>query len=791
MLTEGRGAVRIRAERKEACLARKLPGGLSRPEIGEISAGLRRRVREACALLLAGVGLYLLLMLFGYHPDDPSWANNLPDAGVRNPGGVWGAWLAHTLYFIFGGPALALFPLAVFASAWLLFRGGTSSRPSSRHFAGDHWVVWLAFVLTIFSGCGLATLHFTAGALPATAGGVLGEAVARSFHDVFGMVGATLLLTSLVIAGFTLMTGLPWLRLMDTLGALPFLAARHGAAAWQWLRERRRAKEAGDVRTRAVAGRKRKLTRTEPPRIEPSVEKLKPGKRIEKERQITLPVGGAGGELPPLQLLDEPPPHADIYSKEDLETLARQLEIKMGDFGIEAEVVEARPGPVVTRFEVMPAPGTKASAISSLEKDLARSLSVPSLRVVEVIPGKSVMGIETPNRDRNPVLLGEILRSAEYDKAAAPLTLALGKDISGAAVFTDLERMPHLLVAGTTGSGKSVAVHTMLMSLLFRNTPAQVRLILMDPKMLELKAYEDIPHLLTPVITDMKEAANALHWAVVEMERRYSLMAALGVRNITSYNRRVADAAKSGQPLTDPLAAAAAGEEGAAPAPALESMPLIVVVMDEFADMMMIVGKKVEDLIVRLSQKARAAGVHLVLATQRPSVNIVTGLVKANVPARIAFQVSSKVDSRTILDQNGAEQLLGRGDMLFLPPGQSVPERVHGAFVGDHEVLAVTDFLRAQGKAEYLDGLVDAPAAAATAPGFEDMAGDGADTLYDEAVAIVTQSRKASISYLQRRLKIGYNRAARMVEDMETAGIVSPVQPNGGREVLAAAPPEA
>jgi len=788
-------------------LARKLPGGLSRPEIGEISAGLRRRVREACALLLAGIGLYLLLMLFGYHPDDPSWANNLPGDGVRNPGGVWGAWLAHTLYFIFGGPALALFPLAVFASAWHLFRGGAPlqpsssprsrppARPTSRHFVGDHWVVWLAFVLTIFSGCGLATLHFAAGSMPATAGGVLGEAVARSFHDVFGMIGATLLLTSLVIAGFTLMTGLPWLRLMDTLGALPFLAARHGAAAWQWLDERRRAREAGDVRTRAVAGRKRKLERREPPKIEPSVEKLKPGKRIEKERQITLPVGAAaGGELPPLQLLDEPPPQAGIYSKEDLETLARQLEIKMGDFGIEAEVVEARPGPVVTRFEVMPAPGTKASAISSLEKDLARSLSVPSLRVVEVIPGKSVMGIETPNRDRNPVLLGEILRSAEYDKAAAPLTLALGKDISGAAVFTDLERMPHLLVAGTTGSGKSVAVHSMLMSLLFRNTPAQVRLILMDPKMLELKAYEDIPHLLTPVITDMKEAANALHWAVVEMERRYSLMAALGVRNITSYNRRIADAAKSGEVLTDPLAAAGGaegGEEGAAQAPALESMPLIVIVMDEFADMMMIVGKKVEDLIVRLSQKARAAGVHLVLATQRPSVNIVTGLVKANVPARIAFQVSSKVDSRTILDQNGAEQLLGRGDMLFLPPGQSLPERVHGAFVGDHEVLAVTDFLRAQGKAEYLEGLVDAPAAAATAPGFEDMAGDGADTLYDEAVAIVTQSRKASISYLQRRLKIGYNRAARMVEDMETAGIVSPVQPNGGREVLAAAPPEA
>ncbi len=767
-------------------MARKLPGGLSRPEIGEISASLRKRVCEACALLLAGIGLYLVLMLFGYSPDDPSWANTIPAEAARNPGGVIGAQLAHTLYFIFGGPAAVLFPLAVFTSAWFLFRGGASSR----RFISEHWVIWLAFALTIFSGCGLATLHFAAGSLPATAGGVLGKVVARSFHDVFGMVGATLLLTSLVIAGFTLMTGISWLRLMDTLGALPFSASRRLVLAFQWLRDRQLAKEVTAVRTRAVARRKRKLEHKEPPKIEPSVERIKPGKRIEKERQITLPVGGAAGELPPLQLLDELAQEAEIYSKEDLETLARQLEIKMEDFGIEAEVVEARPGPVVTRFEVMPAPGTKASTISSLEKDLARSLSVSSLRVVEVIPGKSVMGVEIPNRDRNPVLLGEILRSAEYDKTGSPLTLALGKDISGAAVFADLERMPHLLVAGTTGSGKSVAVHSMLMSLLFKNTPAQVRLILIDPKMLELKAYEDIPHLLTPVITDMKEAANALHWAVVEMERRYSLMAALGVRNITSYNRRVADAVKSGKPLADPLAAAGGGDGEPGEAAVLGSMPLIVIVIDEFADMMMIVGKKVEDLIVRLSQKARAAGVHLVLATQRPSVNIVTGLVKANVPTRIAFQVSSKVDSRTILDQNGAEQLLGRGDMLFLPPGQSVPERVHGAFVGDHEVLAVADFLRAQGKAEYLDGLVDAPAASGAAPGFESMASDEADPLYDEAVAVVTQSRKASISYLQRRLKIGYNRAARMVEDMETAGIVSPVQPNGGREVLAAPPPE-
>ncbi len=770
-------------------MARKSSGASARPGVGEIGAGLRKRVREACALLLAGVGLYLLLTLFGYDADDPSWANNVPAEEARNPGGVIGAWFAYTLYFLFGGPAAVLFPLAVFGGAWVLFR----KENAPRRFMGEQLVIGLAFALTVLSCCGLATLHFVAASLPATAGGVLGKIVAVGFHDVFGMIGATLLLTSLAIAGFTLTTGFPWLRAMDAIGALPFSVPRWYAFAVRWLSERHRTREMASERQRSVVDRKRKLRRTEPPKIEPSVENLKPGRRVEKERQISLPVGAAGGELPPLQLLDKPEKQHGVYSKEDLETLARQLEIKLQDFGIEGEVVEAQPGPVITRFEVMPAPGTKASAISSLEKDLARSLSVPSLRVVEVIPGKSVVGIEIPNRDRNPVLLGEILRSTEYEDAKLPLTLALGKDISGGAMFADLEKMPHLLVAGTTGSGKSVGVHAMLMSLLFKNPPSRVRLILIDPKMLELKAYDEVPHLLTPVITDMKEAANALHWAVLEMERRYRLMAAVGVRNVASFNRRVAAAEKSGKPLADPLWEGVVGDEGrdGREAPVLAAMPLIVVVIDEFADLMMVVGRKIEDLIVRLSQKARAAGVHLVLATQRPSVDIVTGLVKANVPARIAFQVSSKVDSRTILDQNGAEQLLGRGDMLFLPPGQSLPQRVHGAYVSDEEVRAVAEFLRARSKADYVDGLVEAPVAGAVAPGFEELAGEGADALYDEAVAIVTQTRKASISYLQRRLKVGYNRAARMIEDMEAAGVVSPVQPNGGREVLAAPPPEA
>ena len=766
-------------------MARKLSASSAKSGIGEIGASLRRRVREACALLLAGVGLYLLLTLFGYDAADPSWGNSAPADQARNPGGIIGAQLAYVLYLLFGGPAAVLFPLAVFGGAWLLFR----KEKSSRRFIGERLVIGLAFSLTLLSCCGLATLHFTAASLPATAGGVLGERVADGFHDVFGMVGATLLLTSLAVAGFTLTTGFPWLRVMDAIGALPFSVVRWCAFVVHWFGERRRTREMASERQRSVVGRKRKLRRAEPPKIEPSVEKLKPGKRVEKERQINLPVGVAGTELPPLQLLDEAQEQRGVYSKEDLETLARQLEIKLQDFGIEGEVVEAQPGPVITRFEVMPAPGTKASAISILEKDLARSLSVSSLRVVEVIPGKAVVGIEIPNRDRNPVLLGEILRSTEYDNAKLPLTLALGKDISGGAVFADLEKMPHLLVAGTTGSGKSVGVHAMLMSLLFKNPPSRVRLILIDPKMLELKAYEDVPHLLTPVITDMKEAANALHWAVLEMERRYRLMAAVGVRNVASFNRRVAGAEKSGTPLADPLWDAGGADEDGGDAPALATLPLIVIVIDEFADLMMVVGKKIEDLIVRLSQKARAAGIHLVLATQRPSVNVVTGLVKANVPSRIAFQVSSKVDSRTILDQNGAEQLLGRGDMLFLPPGQSLPERVHGAYVSDEEVRAVADFLRAQCQADYVEGLVQAPAAAA--PGFKELADEGADALYDDAVAIVTQTRKTSISYLQRRLKVGYNRAARMIEDMEAAGIVGPAQSGGGREVLAAPPPEA
>ncbi len=495
------------------------------------------------------------------------------------------------------------------------------------------------------------------------------------------------------------------------------------------------------------------------------------------------------GEIPPVNLLDKVETVQSGYSEENLEHLSRLLESKLAEFNVVIEVVAVHPGPVITRFEALPAPGVKVSKITGLSKDIARSLSVMSVRVVEVIPGKPTIGLEIPNEDREMVQLTEILQSKLYQQTKSPLAIALGKDISGLPVVTDLAKMPHLLVAGTTGSGKSVAVNSMLISLLYKATADQVRLILIDPKMLELNVYEGIPHLLAPVVTDMKEAANALRWCVGEMERRYRLMASLGVRNITGFNKKVNDAIAAGEPIKDPLYKPEEAFDPSLPAPDLETLPFIVVVVDEFADMMMVVGKKVEELIARIAQKARAAGIHLVLATQRPSVDVITGLIKANIPTRMAFQVSSRIDSRTIIDQGGAEALLGHGDMLFLPPGTALPERVHGAFVDDHEVHSVVDWLKESGTAVYVDEILQE--STVPLPGLASEGGDAdgeRDALYDQAVAIVTESRKASISYVQRRLKIGYNRAARIVEDMEAAGVVSAVQHNGSREVIAPPP---
>ena len=537
----------------------------------------------------------------------------------------------------------------------------------------------------------------------------------------------------------------------------------------------------------------------EPVRIEPVMAPIEKSERARRETQIPLFAGASRpGELPPLSLLDEPRPQAKGYSPETLDALSRQVEFKLKDFRIDAQVVSAHPGPVITRFEMQPAPGVKGSQISSLDKDIARGLSVVSVRVVDVIPGKSVIGLEIPNSSREIVYLTEILGSGKYDALKSPLALALGKDIGGAPVVVDLQKMPHLLVAGTTGSGKSVALNAMVLSLLYKAGPADVRMIMIDPKMLELSVYQGIPHLLAPVVTDMKEAANALRWCVAEMERRYKLMSAVGVRNLAGFNKKVRDADEAGQPLLDPLFRPDASQPTRVAEP-LQPLPYIVVIIDEFADMMMIVGKKVEELIARLAQKARAAGVHLILATQRPSVDVITGLIKANIPTRIAFQVSSKIDSRTILDQSGAETLLGHGDMLYLPPGTAAPERVHGAFVDDHEVHRVVEWLRQQGEPDYIDGVLEEvqplgngqvisdtglPQDAGEAEGDEDT------QLYDKAVAVVTSTRRASISGVQRHLRIGYNRAARLIEQMERDGVVSPPEHNGNRTVLAPPPPE-
>jgi len=528
-------------------------------------------------------------------------------------------------------------------------------------------------------------------------------------------------------------------------------------------------------------------------KISPFVKKSKASARTEDEKQGHL-FFTADGPLPSISLLDPPDTHKkDGFSKEMLEHMSRLLEEKLGDFGVSAEVVEVNPGPVITRFEIQPAPGVKVSKISNLAKDLARSLAVLSVRVVEVIPGKSVVGIEIPNEHREIVRFSEVMQSSDYDKSESPVTLGLGNDIAGDPVVVNLAKMPHLLVAGTTGSGKSVGVNSMILSMLFKATPEEVRFIMVDPKMLELSIYDGIPHLLTPVVTDMKEAANALRWCVAEMERRYKLMASMGVRNIAGYNRKVKEAIERGEPLTDPLWQPdehLLNEEQ--DRPELTTLPFIVVVIDEFADMMMIVGKKVEELIARIAQKARAAGIHLILATQRPSVDVITGLIKANVPTRISFQVSSKIDSRTVLDQGGAEQLLGHGDMLYMPPGTSVPIRVHGAFVDDHEVHKVVDDWKQRGEPDYLEEVLSGgesndPIAAALGGGDSD---NEQDALYDEAVAFVTETRRVSISSVQRKLKIGYNRAANLVEAMEQAGVVSSAGHNGSREVLAPPPPK-
>jgi S-DNA-T family DNA segregation ATPase FtsK/SpoIIIE len=599
----------------------------------------------------------------------------------------------------------------------------------------------------------------------------------------------------------SLFLGVSWFQIMDSLGGWILRGLEWTRDSVDQKRELATGKERKQARQGVVREEQKKVAARPPPRIEAPAPVPEKSERVERERQVPLFDSSQSGELPAMSLLDEAGPREQSYSDEALEAMSRLVEIKLRDFGIEVEVVAVQPGPVITRFELRPAPGVKVSQISNLSKDLARALSSISVRVVEIIPGKPVVGLEIPNEKREIVTLGEIIKSKSYDEVASPLALALGKDIGGGPVTADLARMPHLLIAGTTGSGKSVGINAMVLSLLYKATAEHVRMIMIDPKMLELSVYEGIPHLLAPVVTDMKQAANALRWCVAEMERRYQLMALLGVRNIGGFNRKVKDAAEAGKPIKDPIRMQkiAQGVPGivAEDVEELTSLPFIVVIIDELADLMMIVGKKVEELIARLAQKARASGIHLILATQRPSVDVITGLIKANIPTRIAFQVSAKVDSRTILDQSGAESLLGHGDMLYLPPGTAIPTRVHGAFVSDQEVHRVVAALKTASVPVYIDEILEGPRN--PIPGFpsdEEEAGEGgagnaeSDPLYDEAVRIVTETRKASISGVQRRLKIGYNRAARLVEAMEAAGLVGALQPNGSREIYGAPPPE-
>jgi S-DNA-T family DNA segregation ATPase FtsK/SpoIIIE len=748
-------------------------------------------------LLMLALALFLLTSLFTYNINDPGWSHTGPRAEVQNATGVVGAWIADVLFSLFGYLAY-LFPVIIAYSGWLVLRGNRDDANRNTDEI-DYRVLgirWAGFFVTLAAGCALTSLHFVVPvtSLPLDGGGILGRWLGDGMADVLGLLGATLLLLAAFLAGTTLFSGISWFALISQLGRWSILAYGWCYAKVmllvEFIQERRAGEEARQKRAEIIEADKEKSARREatgsaPVRIEPTVKKVEMSERLDREKQIALFEAPTDSELPALRLLDPPQPHEKGYSNAALKALSQLVEIKLADFGIEVEVVAVHPGPVITRFEMQPAPGVKASKITALSKDLARSLSVQSVLVVEVIPGKTVVGLEIPNEHRELVALSEIMMSQEYEKSSSPLTLGLGKDISGQPVVADLGKMPHLLVAGTTGSGKSVCVNALLMSLLYKSKPSEVRMILVDPKMLELNVYDGIPHLLTPVVTDMKDAANALRWCVGEMENRYALMASLGVRNIAGYNRKVNEAIEAGTPIEDPLFDPDHQAPGAQPIK-LQPLPYIVVVVDEFADLFMVVGKKIEELIARLAQKARASGIHLILATQRPSVDVITGLIKSNIPTRIAFQVSSRVDSRTILDQMGADQLLGHGDMLYMEAGTNIPTRVQGAFVADHEVHNVVNFLKKDSQPEYIEEVVQENAGNIILPGESPKGanGDDVDALYDEAVNIVIETRKASISYVQRRLKIGYNRAARMIEEMEAAGVVSAMQSNGSREVL-------
>lgn len=768
-----------------------------------------KRLSEGSFILILSGALFMLLSLFTYKVSDPGWSHtSRSGVDIANSGGQVGAYLADALYFAFGYFAYLL-PIAFVYVAWAILKDFHSLETINKPVLMLRSV---GFILMVCGGCGLLSLEPQIQPIDTihSAGGIIGQAVGGGWYQMLNLYGATIILFAMLLVGITWLTGLSWIRATELIGFYTLFALN---TAYITLRKMLHLSNAGIERYKArepapapvkkqeiqekviskLFGTKKireKDQERKPPVLiasaeikSESVKPIEKVKEVRETREIRAPKMNTSGSLPGLNLLDKGQPGKPMggYTHQELENVSRDVEQHLLDFGIQADVVAVHPGPVVTRFELQLAAGVKVSKLSALSKDLARSLSVISVRVVEVIPGKTVVGLELPNHSREIVRLSDVLSADVYQQAHSPLTLALGVDIAGHPMVVDLAKMPHLLVAGTTGSGKSVGINAMILSILFKATPEQVRLIMVDPKMLELSVYDGIPHLLTPVVTDMKEAASALRWCVEEMERRYKLMASLGVRNLAGYNTKVAEGIASGEPLTNPLWKPVDSMDDTAPL--LEALPYVVVVIDELADMMMVVGKKVEQLIARIAQKARAAGIHMILATQRPSVDVLTGLIKSNIPTRMSFQVSSKIDSRTILDQQGAEQLLGHGDMLYLAPGSGAPLRVHGAFVDDKEVHRIADDWRARGEPDYIDDILKMASDSEGGLDEEGQATEDDDPLYDQAVEFVIQTRKASISAIQRRLKIGYNRAARIVEEMERTGIVGPLD-GGYRDVL-------
>ena len=764
---------------------------------------LNKLILDSWLIVQGFLGVFILLALSTFSPRDSGWntkvfSGDVLDSQVSNAVGSWGAYISDFLLTIFGYMSYLL----VYWLLWPLIRHFFLSKnkvPFSDIYSGLLGLKIFGWLLVIISGATLFSLVMEPGIsfLPQEGGGLIGSRISSLFIVPLSFIGSLLLFISSLLLGLTLSLEVSWAALINKSQELLLSSGSSlGERISVFLGK---IKEKQKLRKEKIERQEKVIVSTKAKEQAKPVEVIKPkpsietSKRVEAEKQTELFEYKESSSPPKLSLLDEKIlEDSDETSEDSLRRLGELVVSKLAEYNIkDIEVESIQPGPVVIRLELKLPVGLKVNQISNISKDLARSLSKTSVRIVEVIEGKDTIGIEVPREDRQPVLLSEVLSSKTYDDAKSPITVALGKDISGSAVVADLAGMPHLLVAGTTGSGKSVAINAMLISILYKASPEQVRLILIDPKMLELSVYEDIPHLLAPVITDMKEASSGLRWCVNEMERRYKLMAHLGVRNLNGYNKKVSDALASGEPLKDPTWKINEAEEGEE-APDLEELPLIVLAVDELADLMMVVGKTAEQLIARIAQKARAAGIHMLLATQRPSVDVITGLIKANISSRVAFQVASKMDSRVILDQGGAEQLLGKGDMLYLAPGTSIPQRVHGAFVGDDEVQRVADDWRQRGKADYLEDVTKEEGAVSGMPGIasdEDQDGEK-DELYDEAVAFVAQSRRASISAVQRRLRIGYNRAARMIETMEESGVLSPMASNGNREVLIPPPPE-